>query len=58
MAKMMAAAHGENQYERPDCCSADDKFRAPRGAEYRRSSQRAREKRDAAREAAEGLNER
>jgi hypothetical protein len=58
MAKMMAAAHGENQYERTDCCSADDKFRAPRGAEYRRAQQRARESRAAQREIAEELDER
>lgn len=27
MAKMLAAAHGCNQEERPECCFDDDKFR-------------------------------
>jgi hypothetical protein len=42
---MLAAAHGRNQAERPDCCAGDDKFRAPGGKRLRKRVQRAREKR-------------
>lgn len=44
--KMLAAAHGRNQAERPDCCLYDDKFRSPNhGKRLRKRIQRAREKR-------------
>jgi hypothetical protein len=45
MARMLAAAHGRNQAERPDCCKADDKFRAPRARRVRARIQRRRENR-------------
>jgi hypothetical protein len=46
MARMLAAAHGKNQAERPDCCRGDDKFRAPSAKRVRKAIQRAREKRE------------
>lgn len=44
--KMLAASHGRNQEERPDCCKNDDKFRAPLAKRLRKRTQRAREKRE------------
>lgn len=49
---MLAAAHGRNQAERPDCCRSDDKFRAPGGKHVRKRIQRARERELVRREAA------
>jgi hypothetical protein len=43
--KMLAAAHGRNQAERPDCCKSDDAFRGPGGKRLRKRIQRARERR-------------
>ena len=43
--KMLAAAHGRNQHERPDCCHSDDRFYAPAMKRLRKRIQRAREKR-------------
>jgi hypothetical protein len=43
--KMLAAAHGRNQAERPDCCTADDRFRAPGMKRLRKKIQRRRENR-------------
>jgi hypothetical protein len=51
MAKMLAAAHGRNQAERPSCCKADDRFRSPRARRTRARIQRHREKRQWKREA-------
>lgn len=45
MAKMLAAAHGRNQAERPDCCRNDGKFRAPGAWRVRARIQRRREQR-------------
>lgn len=45
MAKMLAAAHGQNQAERPDCCTDDDRFRAPLMKRLRKKIQRRREER-------------
>jgi hypothetical protein len=43
MARMLAAAHGQNRRERAGCCDRDDKFRAPRMSRLRRRQQRRRE---------------
>jgi hypothetical protein len=42
---MLAAAHGRNQAERPDCCRWDDSFRKPGGRRIRARIQRRRERR-------------
>jgi hypothetical protein len=41
--KMLAAAHGRNQAERPGCCTADDRFHAPGMKRLRKRIQRRRE---------------
>lgn len=44
--KMLAAAHGRNKRERPDCCANCDDYRNPNGwKRLRKRIQRAREKR-------------
>lgn len=46
MAKMLAAAHGKNQAERPECCKNEwYRFSVPGGKRLRKRIQRHREER-------------